>query len=152
MIFLDTGAFLGRYLPRDEYHEIAVAAWEELAQTRWPLYTSNFVLDETLTLLGRRASYAFAAERGRHIWASPKLEILRPEAADEEVALGLFEKLADQKVSYTDCVSFALMKRQRLVRAFTFDRHFAAAGFEVWTGTTFWVAEKLAPYGEPDEE
>jgi uncharacterized protein len=152
VIFLDTGAFLGRYLPRDEYHEIAVAAWEELARTRWPLFTSNFVLDETLTLLGRRASYAFAAERGRHILASPTLEILRPDAADEEIALGLFTKLADQKVSFTDCVSFALMKRQRLDRAFSFDRHFAAAGFEQWTGSTFWVAETPAPWGEPDEE
>jgi hypothetical protein len=31
----------------------------------------------------------------------------------------------------TDCVSFALMRRHDLNRAFTFDRHFADAGFEV---------------------
>ncbi len=43
-------------------------------------------------------------------------------------------KLADQGPSFTDCVSFVLMKRRRLRRVFTFDRHFAAAGFEMWPG------------------
>jgi len=35
-------------------------------------------------------------------------------------------------VSFTDCVSFSLMRRYKLSRVFTFDRHFAAAGFTVW--------------------
>ena len=37
--------------------------------------------------------------------------ILRPEADDELEALNLFRKLSDQRVSFTDCVSFALMRR-----------------------------------------
>lgn len=60
------------------------------------------------------------------------LTILRPDVSDESAALDLFRKFADQKVSFTDCVSFALMRRHRLKKAFTFDRHFAGAGFEVW--------------------
>ncbi len=32
------------------------------------------------------------------------------------------------------CISFALMRRHRLGRAFAFDRHFLAAGFEVLSG------------------
>ena len=43
----------------------------------------------------------------------------------------MFAKFADQQVSFTDCVSFVLMRRNRLERAFTFDRHFASAGFEI---------------------
>jgi predicted nucleic acid-binding protein len=43
----------------------------------------------------------------------------------------LFAKFADQRVSFTDCVSFILMRRHRLARAFTFDRHFGDAGFGV---------------------
>ncbi|MBI3554619.1 MAG: type II toxin-antitoxin system VapC family toxin [Elusimicrobia bacterium] len=132
MIFIDTGAFLGRYLPSDQFHERAAAAWEQLAARRERCLTSNFVLDETLTLLARRADYAFAAERARHIWSSQALEILRPSQRAELEAIDLFEKYADQKVSFTDCVSFALMKESRAKKAFTFDRHFAAAGFETW--------------------
>ena len=72
------------------------------------------------------------ADRAEAAYASRVLTILRPDAADERAALALFRKLSDQEVSFTDCVSFALMRRHKLARAFTFDRHFAAAGFTVW--------------------
>ena len=103
-----------------------------LPTARSPLFTSNFVLDETFTLLARQAGYPFAAERADAIYSSRVLTILRPDASDEAAALVLFRKLADQEVSFTDSVSFALMRRLRLTRAFTFDRHFEAAGFTVW--------------------
>jgi predicted nucleic acid-binding protein len=54
----------------------------------------------------------------------------RAETRDELAALDLFEKLGDQEVSYTDCVSFALMRQAGIGRAFSFDRHFDLLGFE----------------------
>ena len=45
-------------------------------------------------------------------------------------AIDLFAKFADQGVSFTDCVSFALMRKNRIRKAFTFDQHFLFAGFE----------------------
>ena len=132
MIFVDTSAFLARYLSRDQRHKDAVQGWKALAQRSWKCYTSNFVLDETFTLLARRSSYSFAADRARSLYASASLEIVRPSNEDELEALALFEKFADQDVSFTDCVSFALMKRHVVRRAFAFDRHFRDAGFELW--------------------
>jgi len=132
VIFVDTGAFLARYVSQDQHHAKARRGWKALGKAKSPLFTSSFVLDETFTLLARRASYAFAAERAEAIYGSRVLTILRPDASDEAAALVLFRKLADQEVSFTDCVSFALMRRHRLTRAFTFDRHFAAAGFSCW--------------------
>lgn len=132
MIFVDTGPFLARHLRNDQLHAKASRAWKDLGRSRSPLVTSSFVLDETFTLLARRASYAFAADRAEVIYSSRILTILRPDAGDEQAALVLFRKLADQEVSFTDCVSFALMRRHGLSRAFTFDRHFSAAGFTVW--------------------
>jgi predicted nucleic acid-binding protein len=46
-------------------------------------------------------------------------------------ALERFEKYADQNVSFTDCVSFVLMQKHGIRTAFSFDRHFAMAGFDV---------------------
>ena len=132
MIFVDTGAFLGRFVARDQYHAEASQAWEELAHSDVQIFTSNFVVDETLTLLARRTTYDFAAARGREILGSSVLRILRPHQDAEWEALERFEQLADQGVSFTDCVSFALMRRQRIRRVFTFDRHFRMAGFETW--------------------
>ncbi|RLB20138.1 MAG: VapC toxin family PIN domain ribonuclease, partial [Deltaproteobacteria bacterium] len=34
--------------------------------------------------------------------------------------------------SFTDCVSFVLMKSQNIKRVFTFDQHFQIAGFQIF--------------------
>jgi predicted nucleic acid-binding protein len=132
MIFVDTGALLARFVKRDQYHRPAQHAWKRLSRSSWKCFTTNFVLDEAFTLLGRRTSYDFAAERALGLLTSQNLVILRPGPEAELQAVALFRKFANQRVSYADCISFVLMKRQGLRRAFTFDRHFADAGFEIW--------------------
>jgi uncharacterized protein len=131
VIFVDTGAFVARYIRQDTEHRRARRAWAAIDRSQSRCFTSSFVLDETFTLLGRRASYSFAADRARALLGSKVLTILRPDADDETRAVELFAKFADQRVSFTDCVSFVLMRRHRLERVFTFDRHFVAAGFQI---------------------
>jgi len=131
VIFIDTGAFLARFIERDQYHDQAVEHWLKLQKDRRPCFTSNLVLDEAITLLARRATYQFAAERAKNFFESETLSILRPEEADELAALDWFQRYADQSVSFTDCVSFALMEKHAIKCAFSFDRHFTIAGFDV---------------------
>ncbi len=57
--------------------------------------------------------------------------VARKREADELAALDYFQKYADQSVSFTDCVSFVLMEKYRIPTAFSFDRHFTIAGFDV---------------------
>ena len=132
MIFVDTGPFLARYLANDEHHAEARAGFARLESERLPLATSSHVLDETITLLGRWAGHAFAAKRARSLLASRVLRVIRATADEELEAVSLFERYADQRVSFTDAVSFALMRRHGIRDAFTFDRHFALAGFSRW--------------------
>lgn len=129
MVFIDTGAFLARWLARDAQHRKAAAVWEKISDRR--LYTSSHVLSEVFTLLARRASYDFAVARAETAYASRALEILYSTREDEMEAIRLFRKYSDQRVSFTDCVSFVLMKRWRIKTAFTFDRHFRLAGWDV---------------------
>lgn len=131
MIFIDTGAFLARYIERDQYHDAATEHWQTLRSDRRLLFTSNFVLDETFTLLARRSTYQFAAQRAGNLFESRSLSILRPDEDDEPAALGLFHKYADQKVSFTDCISFVLMKKHSIRSVFSFDSHFTLAGFDI---------------------
>jgi len=130
VIFVDSGAFLARYLVRDQHHDDAVRGWERAREER--LFTSNLVLAETFTLLARWAGGAFAAERARSILQSERMDVLRPGLADEIAAVPLLEKYADRKVSFTDCVSFVLMRNHGIERAFSFDGDFTAAGFRLW--------------------
>jgi uncharacterized protein len=151
VIFIDTGAFVARFVTRDQFHDEAVFAWRQLRDSGLECLTSNFVLDETFTLLARRTSYDFAAQRARNLLTSAELEILRPDRDDELQALARFEKFADQRVSFTDCVSFELMKSRRVRRVFSFDRHFALAGFEAWPGGWSMVHEPESRYRWEDD-
>lgn len=132
MIFIDTGVLLARYLKKDQHHEVAIKKWEKLHKSTNKCFTSNFVLDEFFTLLARRTTYAFAAEKAQLIYDSAVFEILRPNELIEAQAIGLFSKFADQKVSYTDCISFVLMKHHKIKKAFSFDHHFHVAGFDLF--------------------
>lgn len=132
MIYIDTGAFLARYLSKDQNHNQANTFWESIRKKSETCVTSNFVLDETFTLLGRRAGYRFAAQRARNIYVSELFDILRPSREEELKAIGFFEKYSDHGLSFTDCVSFVLMKTKKIKRAFTFDHHFQLAGFQIY--------------------
>lgn len=132
MIYIDTGPLLARYLARDQHHREAVGAWSQLTTSPQQLFTSNLVIAEWITLLARRADAGFAAARARNLYASPRLTILRPDSAEETAALAILERHAGEPASFTDCVSFVLMRRHRVRRAFTFDGHFEVAGFEKW--------------------
>jgi predicted nucleic acid-binding protein len=132
-LFIDTGAFLAKEIQRDQHHSEAVSGWQRLADRPEALYTSEHCIDETATLLARRTNYAFAAEWGADLLTSG-INILQAEPADRANGFRLMRKFADQGVSYTDCLSFALMKRNRIRLVFGFDHHFSAAGFSIWQG------------------
>ena len=103
-----------------------------LAEQRVRAVTSNHVLDETITLLGRRAGRDFAAERGRAWIASDALQILRPDSGQELAALVEFERFAGQALSFTDCLSFVLMRENGVQEVFGFDTGFRLGGFSLW--------------------
>jgi len=79
MIFIDTGVFLARYIEKDQLHYHTTAFWSDLMMQLKRLVTSNFVLDETATMPGRRTGYGFSAKCLLNIYASSLIQILRPE-------------------------------------------------------------------------
>jgi predicted nucleic acid-binding protein len=129
LIFIDTGAFIARHVVKDQYHFEALPTWDRILRDGIRCFTSNLVMEETITLIARETGYPFAHRVARLLYSTPGLEILRSSDDLDLTALDLFIKYADQEVSFTDCVSFALMKAHRLTRVFCFDRHFDAPGF-----------------------
>ena len=131
-VFVDTGALFARYRRSDEHHQRAIEGWSLIEQGEAACITTSLVLAEAASLLIRWSGAALAAPRIRTWFESDVLEIVRDDEELELQALSLLEKFADQNPSFIDCTSFALMKRRRLSRAFTFDKHFAITGFELW--------------------
>jgi predicted nucleic acid-binding protein len=77
---------------------------------------------------GPRAG-AFVLER---IAASPRTEVVFAAKAHHERARWWLAKLSDQRVSYTDAISFALMEDRNCAAAMSFDADFSTAGFALW--------------------
>ncbi len=61
-VFLDTGAFLALADEDDDHHAAAKAVYAHLLQTQAQLFTSNFVLSETYTLIRSKVSHPAAVE------------------------------------------------------------------------------------------
>lgn len=129
-VFIDTGMFIAKEIAADQHHKHGRAIWAEMLDQKNRLYSSEHILDETATLLGRRTTYAFASDWVRDVLDSG-IEWLQTDAGVLERSSGLMRKYADQGVSYTDCLSFALMKREKLRWVVGFDGHFEAAGFRL---------------------
>ncbi len=72
MIFVDTGFWYARFVPDDADHKIA-ADW--LAANTAPLVTSDFCVDETLTLIAARKRPELAFVAGRHIFSGTMTDI-----------------------------------------------------------------------------
>lgn len=132
-VFVDTSAFVAFALRRDDRHAEARSGFDELLNSRTPLVTSDWVFGETVSFIRRRAGYAPARATGERLRESPSLEIVAVDKAAADKAWEHFVGYRFDDLSLVDCVSFTLMRARRIRRAFTFDRHFADAGFELLT-------------------
>lgn len=130
-VFGDTSFFFALAAKRDPAHRPAVAAYEKLLRAGIRVVTTDYVVDETLTLTKARIN------------APTSLALLdrmeRSEAIDLEIldrdrfvaSKQYFRKHSDHGYSFTDCTSFVLMDKLEIAAALTTDRHFKEAGFEV---------------------
>ena len=98
------------------------------------LVTTDYVIDETLTLVRVRLGLRAAADWWAQIDASSRIRWERIDASRAEKARDWFFEWTAENVSFTDCTSFVVMKELGLRRALTTDRHFLQAGFEVVPG------------------
>lgn len=126
---MDTSAIFAGIAANDAFHEPAVERWTELFAGHERLVTHSLVEVETATLLQRRIGVGA-------VWALrdallPKLHVIEIERDRRRKALADIATQASPAVSLVDRLSFDVMTSAGITRAFTFDRHFAHAGFEL---------------------
>lgn len=125
MIFVDTSAWYVVYSRRDRNHRAAVTA---LKSFRERLVTSDFIVDETLTLLRARNENRRAVQFGENIIELDWVSVVPVSEKDFASAWNLFREFGDKQWSFTDCTSRAVMQRLGINRAFAFDDHFRQFG------------------------
>jgi predicted nucleic acid-binding protein len=130
-VFVDTGAWIALALTRDPLHERAVAAWERLLAAGARIHTSLPVVLETFTFLDRNAMRDVALSWKDSLEEVDRLKVLDCTKRDLGEAWEYFKRRDLHKLSAVDATSFAIMRRTKIVWAFSFDHHFAAVGFRI---------------------
>ena len=128
-VFMDTAGFLALWDESDEHHAAALQLQAQLARKQRRFLTTEYVADETATLLLVRHSHRAAVDFLDTIERSEALRLEWIDPARFHAAAAAFRKHADKEWSFTDCVSFGIMRELRIRDAFTTDHHFRQAGF-----------------------
>ncbi len=115
----------------DPLHERATSLRERWLVEGGRFLSTDYVMDETLTLLRARGGLAVAEQWWMQVGEGPRVRWEWVSPARAEKARYWFFRWRDKAFSFTDCTSFVVMKERRINVALTGDRHFAQAGFEV---------------------
>ncbi len=128
-LFVDTSGFYALLAERDPKHAAAARILRKSQAEKRRLLTTDYVLDETATLLKARGMTALVEPLFEHVFESRACRI-EWMSEDRFAALRAFyRKHSDQDWSFTDCLSFCVMKEHKLQEALTTDVHFEQAGF-----------------------
>ena len=130
-LFVDTAGWMAMVDAKDPLHRGTITTRDSWLENGGILTTSNYVLDETLTLIRMRIGLEAAQKWWTMVSGSPRCiaEWIRPELTVN--ALRWFFGWKDQTFSFTDCTSFVLMQELGIEEVLTGDRHFTTAGFRI---------------------
>ncbi|MCC7491788.1 MAG: PIN domain-containing protein [Fimbriimonadaceae bacterium] len=131
-MFVDSWAWIAWVQRQDRAHPRVAALSKEIREGGGRLLTSKMVLCEALTRLrydsGLPAALALVS-MAELMSEAGALEVLGVDDAVWAAAVDILRRYADQRFSFTDCTSFALMQARGVSEALTADTHFAIAGF-----------------------
>jgi uncharacterized protein len=128
-LFVDTAGWVACADSADPAHNKAAAARDAWLQEGGVLITTDYVADETLTLLRVRLGLGAAEAWWQQVDGSPRLRWEYVGLARTDKARGFFFRYRDKEFSFTDCTSFVVMRELKLREVLTTDHHFTQAGF-----------------------
>ena len=131
VLFVDTAGWMAMADSKDPLNGPAIAARDMWLEQNGTLVTSNYIADESLTLIRMRIGLNAAKRWWEMVSRSPRCKMHRITSEQEQAAIKWFFSWQDQSFSFTDCTSFVLMKELGISKVLTGDHHFITAGFEI---------------------
>jgi len=128
--FVDTSAFVAYVDKRDINHREAKEIARKLSEEGDELVSTDYILLETYTVLASRVNKRAAIRFGEEIRKDRTVRVIQVDTELQEEGWKIFKKYIDKEFSFVDCTSFALMKREKIDTAFTFDKDFKQFGFQ----------------------
>lgn len=128
LLLLDTVGILALLNKRDQWHEWAVKAFEELNAQEFRPITTTFILAETANAASRTPLRGQVVSLKKELESRGRLVI--PNDEDWTNAWTGYVQGEAGDAGLVDNLSFAVMRRLGIQCVFSYDKHFRAAGFE----------------------
>lgn len=128
-VFLDTSALYALLVRTEDGHAGVVRAFRKVLEERRALWTTSYVLVETIALLQHRLGLAPVRDFAEHV-----MPLLSVEWIAEALHRKGTERLLSEdrrRLSLVDCVSLEFMRAQGLRDVLALDAHFAEAGYRL---------------------
>jgi hypothetical protein len=125
-VFIDTGVFVALRNADDEYHERSKSLMKKALKGEFGrIYTSDYVINEAVTTaLVRTRRHDLAMDVGKYILESPRITKLWITKEVFDDAWENFKTFKDHPMSFTDCASLALIKKNNIKQIISFDSDF----------------------------
>lgn len=130
-VFVDTSGWVALFVDNDKYHRRAVSTLEEIKNSKTLIYTSDYVIDETITTILARGSHKQSVLAGEALFTSKIIKVVHVCPDYLQNAWELYRKYKDKMFSFTDVTSFVIMKSLNIAKALAFNREFIQAGVEL---------------------
>ena len=128
-LFVDTSGWIANFVDRDQHHEKARRFVPLSLREYVRFITTDYVFDEAVTRVRFQGGHQEAVQLGEVILTSKTVTLLEIGSRLREKAWHLFRKYADQRLSFTDCTTLAVMNLYGLRDIFTFDQDFERLGY-----------------------
>jgi predicted nucleic acid-binding protein len=129
LVFADTSALLALLDGDDLNHGVAFEEWKKFSESHVRLFTSDYVRLESCSLIQRRLGAAALCDF--YDAFLPLIKILPFGEHDFKSAFEKWRLVQRRHLSLVDITSFDCMRREGILRAYAFDRHFEEQGFQL---------------------
>lgn len=129
IVFVDTSAWVGLFVEKDQHHADAVKAFEAFEEDAPDFVTTDSIIAETVARIRRQSSHKSAAGVWDRLEGGDAARVVKVDPDHRRAARKLFGKYDQLELSLVDCVSFVVMKALGIDEAFTFDDDFRKAGY-----------------------
>ncbi|MBM4305292.1 MAG: PIN domain-containing protein [Deltaproteobacteria bacterium] len=130
-VFVDTSAWLALVNKSDAAHQKAKKVRDALLKDHIQFVVTNYVMVEIANALCRIPHRETAVKLINFIEMTENIQIVEIDKEIYKEAWRVYSTYLDKEWSLTDCTSFEVMRARRITEAFTTDKHFEQAGFDV---------------------
>lgn len=132
MVFIDTWGWISLYNKRESRHSEVKQWYREYRKQSGVVYTTDYILDETITLLFRKVHF----QQARKFLERIDTAVQQNRILLERITPGRFEKAKRMRIQYqdkprisfTDFTSMVVMEELDIRRVLTSDVHFSQVG------------------------